>query len=53
MDLEDSFMGISGEIDVWDELDDVDLEHSISYNTLDNEYKAHQCSETSTTNEVW
>ncbi|KAK7333675.1 hypothetical protein VNO80_30452 [Phaseolus coccineus] len=52
MDIEDSFMGISGEIDVWDGLDDVDLEQSISYNALDNEHRAHQCSEAFTTNEV-
>ncbi|KAK7373561.1 hypothetical protein VNO80_06976 [Phaseolus coccineus] len=52
MDTEDSFMGISGEIDVWDGLDDVDLEQSISYNALDNEHRAHQCSEAFTTNEV-
>jgi len=30
-------MGISGEINVWDGLDDVDLEQSITYNALDNE----------------
>jgi len=32
----DSYMKISREIDVWDGLDDVDLEHSITYNALDN-----------------
>jgi len=45
-------MGIIGEIDVWDVLDDVDMEQSISYNALDNEHRAYECSETFTTNEV-
>ena len=38
-----SYTRISEEVDVWDGLDDVDLVHSISYNTLDNEYRAHEC----------
>jgi len=37
MDTTDSYMGISGEIDVWDGLDDVDMKQLITYNTLDNE----------------
>jgi len=37
MDTTDSYMGISGEINVWNGLDDVDLEQSITYNALDNE----------------
>jgi len=52
IDTVDSCMGISGEIDVWDGLNDVDMEQSITYNTLDNEYRAHECSEAFTTNEV-
>jgi len=36
MDFVDSHMGISGEIDVWDGLDDVDLEQSISGNGAKN-----------------
>jgi len=52
MDTTDSYMGISGEINVCDGLDDVDLEHSITYNMLDNEHRAHECSEAFTTNEV-
>ena len=52
MDTVDSYMEISGKINVWDGLDDVDLEQSITYNTLDNEHKAHEYSETFTTNEV-
>ena len=38
-------MGVLGEIDMWDGLDDVDLEQSISYNALDNEQRAHECNE--------
>jgi len=53
MDTTKSYMGVLGEIDVWDGLDDVDLEQSISYNALDNEHMAHECSETFSTNEVW
>ena len=45
-------MGISGEIDVWDGLDDVDLEQLITCNALDNEHRAYKCSEAFTTNEV-
>ena len=41
MDIMDSYMGISCEINVWDILDDVDLKLSISYNALDNEHRAH------------
>ena len=52
MDTTDSYMGISGKIDVWDGLDDVDLEQSITYNALDNDRKAHECTETFTTNKV-
>jgi len=52
MDTTDSYMGISREIDVWDGLDDVDLEQSITHNAFDNEHRAHKCSETFTTNEV-
>jgi len=52
MDTVDSYMGISGEIDVWDGLEDVDLEQPITYNVLDNEHKAHECSEAFSTNEV-
>ena len=51
MDTTDSYMEISGEIDVWDGLD-VDMEQSIRYNVLDNEHMAHECSETFTTNKV-
>jgi len=50
MDTTNSYMGISGEIDVWDGIDDVDMEQSITYNTLDNEHRAHKCSEVFTTN---
>ena len=53
MDTADSYMGVLGEIDVWDGLDDVDLEQSISYYALDNEHRAHECSEAFSTNEVW
>ena len=53
MDTTESYMGVLGEIDVWDGLDDVDLEQSISYNALDNEHRAHECSEAFSTNEVW
>ncbi|XP_068483364.1 uncharacterized protein [Phaseolus vulgaris] len=53
MDTQDSYMGISGEIDVWDGLDDVDMEQSITYNALDNEDMTHKCSEAFTTNEVF
>ena len=42
-------MGVLGEIDVWDGLDDVDLEQSISYNALDNEHRVHECSAVSYT----
>jgi len=49
MDTVDSYMGIPGEIDVWDGLDDIDIEQSITYNTLDNEHRVHECSETFTT----
>jgi len=52
MDIAYSYMGIVGEIDVWDRLDDVDMEQSISYNALDNEHKTHECSEAFNTNEV-
>jgi len=52
MDTQDSYMGISGEIDLWDGLDDVDMERSITYNVLDNEDMTHKCSEAFTTNEV-
>ena len=45
-------MGISGEIDVWDGLDDVDMEQSITYNALDNEDMTNKCSETLITNKV-
>jgi len=45
-ELQDSYMGISGEIDLWDGLDDVDMEQSITYNELDNEDMTHKCSET-------
>jgi len=31
----------------------VDLEQSISYNTLNNEHRVHECSEAFSTNEVW
>jgi len=34
MNTHDSYKGISRKIDVWDGLDDVDLEPSITYNTL-------------------
>ena len=37
---------------MWDGLDDVDMEHSITYNALDNEHRAHECSEAFATNEV-
>jgi len=53
MDTTESNMGVLGEIDVWDGLDDVDMEQSISYNALDNEHKAHECSEAFSTDEVW
>ena len=53
MDTTESCMGVLGEIDVWDGLDDVDLEQSRSYNALDNEHRAHECSEAFSTNEVW
>ena len=53
MDTIESYMGVLGEIDVWDGLDDVDLEQSISYNALDNEHRARECSEEFSTNEVW
>ncbi|XP_068504274.1 uncharacterized protein [Phaseolus vulgaris] len=53
MDTTESYMRVLGEIDVWDELDDVDLEQSISYNALDNEHRAHECSETFSTDEVF
>jgi len=36
----------------WDGLDYVNLEQLITYNTLDNEHRTHECSETFTTNEV-
>jgi len=52
MDTVDSYMGISWEIDVWDRLDDVDMEQSIFYNALHNEHRAHERSEMFTTNEV-
>jgi len=52
MDTTDSYMGISREIDVCDGLDDVDLEYSITYNTLDNEHRTQECSESCTTNKV-
>ncbi|XP_068466601.1 PKS-NRPS hybrid synthetase cheA-like [Phaseolus vulgaris] len=45
MDTTESYMGVLGEIDVWDGLDDVDLEQSISYNALDNDHRTHECSE--------
>ena len=45
MDTQDSYMGISREIEVWDGLDDVDIEQSITYNALDNEDMTHKCSE--------
>ena len=51
MDTVDSNMGISWEIDVWDGIDDVDLKQSITYNALDNEHRAHECSGAFTTNE--
>ncbi|XP_068466754.1 uncharacterized protein [Phaseolus vulgaris] len=53
MDTQDSYMGISGEIDLWDGLDDVDMEQSITYNALDNEDMTHKCIEAFTTNEVF
>jgi len=53
MDTTESYMGVLREIDVWEGLDDVDLEQSINYNALDNEHRAHECSETFSTNEVW
>ena len=53
MDTTESYMGVLGEIDVWDGLDDVDMEQSTSYNALDNEHRAHECSEAFSTNEVW
>ncbi|XP_068501365.1 protein FAR1-RELATED SEQUENCE 6-like [Phaseolus vulgaris] len=53
MDTTESYMGVLGEIDVWDGLDDVDLEQSTSYNALDNEHRAHECSEAFSTNEVF
>jgi len=46
MDTQDSYMRISEEIDLWDGLDDVDMEQSITYNSLDNEDMTHKCSET-------
>jgi len=52
MDTTDSYMGISRKIDVWDGLEDVDLEQSITYNALDNEHRAHECSEMFTINKV-
>ncbi|KAK7382217.1 hypothetical protein VNO80_00983 [Phaseolus coccineus] len=39
MDIVDSYMRISRENDVWNGLDGVDLEQSITYNVLDNEHK--------------
>ncbi|KAK7356516.1 hypothetical protein VNO80_15789 [Phaseolus coccineus] len=45
MDIVDSYMGILGEIGVWDGLDDVEQDQSISYNALDNERRVHKCSE--------
>ncbi|XP_068504242.1 uncharacterized protein [Phaseolus vulgaris] len=53
MDTTESYMGVLREIDVWDGLDDVDLEQSISYNALDNETRVHECSEAFSTNEVF
>jgi len=50
MDTIYSYTVISREIDVWDGLDDFDLDQSISYNVLDNERRAHECSEAFTTN---
>jgi len=38
MDTPDSYVAISGEIEVWDGLDDFDLEQSITYNALDNKH---------------
>jgi len=38
MDTEDSYVGISEEIDVWDELNDVDLEGSSTHIHTDREH---------------